>query len=181
MKFLIASDVHGSLSATEKIILTMQEEKADELILLGDVYYHGPRNPLPDRYSPMEVAKLLNKTERLTVIHGNCDSDVDGMISSFPFLDSVLLFHDKIKIFLTHGHIFNEDNVPAGCDVLIYGHFHTGFIKEKDDIVLANPGSVALPKNGTEKSYLIMEDGVLTLKRLDDGAILCQKELLHAK
>lgn len=177
MKLFIASDVHGSLTATEKIISAMREEGADQLVLLGDVYYHGPRNPLPEGYAPMEVAKKLNDMKNLTVIRGNCDCEVDGMISDFPFLESALLFYNDKKIFLTHGHVYNENSVPAGCDVLIYGHFHTGFIKDKENVVLANPGSVSLPKNGTEKSYLTLNNGVLTLKKLDDGSVICQKNL----
>ena len=176
MKAIIASDLHGSLTAAKKLTEIIKNEKAESLILLGDLYYHGPRNPLPEEYAPMKVASILNSIEKIIVIRGNCDAEVDEMISTFPFSDSsVLLCNDK-RIFLTHGHKYNEDNIPSGFDALIYGHFHTGFIKEKDGVLLANPGSLSLPKNGTEKSYLFMDDNLLTLKTLD-GKIICSHSL----
>ena len=55
MKILFASDIHGSASACEKILERMQTEKADRLILMGDLLYHGPRNDLPDRYAPKSM------------------------------------------------------------------------------------------------------------------------------
>lgn len=177
MKLLIASDVHGSYSAIEKVLKKVQEENAQELILLGDIYNHGPRNPFPDEYAPMKVAEALNKTERLTVIKGNCDSEVDEMISSFTFSESAYLFVNGKKIFLTHGHKYNENALPSGCDALIYGHFHIGFIKEKEGLIIANPGSVSLPKENSEPSYLVLGDGLLQLKSLHTGKLLAEKTL----
>lgn len=55
MKFLIASDLHGSLESTKLLLQAFEKEKADKLILLGDIYNHGPRNPLPNGYNPLEV------------------------------------------------------------------------------------------------------------------------------
>ena len=177
MKLLIASDVHGSYSAIKSLQKRMIEEDAKELVLLGDIYNHGPRNPFPDEYAPMKVAEALNKIERLTAIKGNCDSEVDEMISSFTFSESAYIIIDEKKIFLTHGHKYNENTLPSGCDVLIYGHFHVGFIKEKDGLVIANPGSVSLPKQNSDPSYLILGDGYLQLKNLHTGELLSQKKL----
>ena len=56
-------------------------------------------------------------------------------------------------------------------DAVIYGHFHTGFIERKGRTVVANAGSLSLPKNGTANSYIILEDGVITLKDLDKNVI----------
>lgn len=61
MKILFASDIHGSASACEKVLERVHTEKADRLILMGDLLYHGPRNDLPDRYAPKEVIRLLWK------------------------------------------------------------------------------------------------------------------------
>ena len=57
MKFIIASDLHGSATSAKRII---EIANGQPLILLGDIYNHGPRNPLPDGYAPMKVAELLN-------------------------------------------------------------------------------------------------------------------------
>lgn len=43
MKLMIASDIHGSAYYCEKMIEAYKREKADKLLLLGDLLYHGPR------------------------------------------------------------------------------------------------------------------------------------------
>lgn len=171
MKILIASDIHGSAAAAEGILERAAAEGAERIILLGDIYNHGPRNPLPERYDPMRVAELFNRAADLTAVRGNCDSEVDETISGFAFAESAYVFADGVKIFLTHGHKYNIDNIPAKCGALIYGHVHTGFITERDGTIVANAGSAALPKNGTEKSYLLLDGGTLYLKNLNGGII----------
>ena len=173
MKFLIASDLHGSSYYAKEIISVLEREQADMLILLGDVYNHGPRNPLPKDYAPMEVASLLNEiTDRLLVIKGNCDSEVDTMISKFSFVDNSVIVSGGKKVFLTHGHVFNKDNLPStNFDAIIYGHFHTGFVEKQGEMTIANAGSLSLPKGGTPISYLTLEDKILTLKELSGKVI----------
>ena len=61
MKFLIASDIHGSAYYCRKLIECYHNENTDRLILLGDILYHGPRNDLPQDYAPKEVIEMLNK------------------------------------------------------------------------------------------------------------------------
>ena len=47
MKLMIASDIHGSAYYCRKMLEAYDREKADKLLLLGDILYHGPRNDLP--------------------------------------------------------------------------------------------------------------------------------------
>ena len=173
MKFLIASDIHGSAYYAEKILEKAKEEKADKIVLLGDIYNHGPRNELPKDYAPMKVANLLNGVKNdLIVIEGNCDSQVDTMISQFDFIKQVVLVSGGKTVLCTHGHVYNKDSKPkTKFDVVIYGHFHTGFIEEIDQTVFVNAGSVSLPKNDTPSSYVILEDGKITLKDIDGNLI----------
>ena len=173
MKILIASDLHGSAYYAQKLVERFREEKAEKLILLGDVYNHGPRNPLPEQYSPMAVAEILNNiTDKLIVIKGNCDSQVDTLISNFSFIEDLVILSGNKTFFLTHGHVYNKDAMPkTKFDGVIYGHFHAGFIEEIGGVIIANAGSLSLPKNGTENSYLILDDGKLTLKNIDGKTI----------
>ena len=168
MKFLIASDLHGSAYYAKKIIEIFNREKADKLIFLGDIYNHGPRNALPKEYNPMQVADLLNEIkEKLIVIKGNCDSAVDTMISKFSFIEDAVVVSGEKTFFLTHGHVYNKDNMPESkFDGIIYGHFHTGFIEKIGEMIVANTGSLSLPKNDTPNSYIILEDGKLELKEI---------------
>lgn len=170
MKLLVVSDIHGSLFYTNKIIEIMNHEEVDKVILLGDLYYHGPRNPLPKDYNPMEVSKVLNSIkDKLICVKGNCDAEVDQMISEFKINDHAYLTLNNKKIMFTHGHKFNIDNKVENIDVLIYGHFHTGFIKEENNQYFINSGSITLPKNDTPNSYLIIENNnkKLTIKLMD--------------
>ena len=178
MKFLIASDIHGSAYYTQKIVEILEKEKADKLVLLGDIFNHGPRNPLPQEYAPLKVAEILNDIkDKLIVVEGNCDSQVDTMIAEFDFIPHILLTSKDKTVFCTHGHLFNKDCPPkTKFDAVVYGHFHTGFIERKGDTLYANAGSISLPKNGTPNSYIILEDGVLTLKDLS-GEIIKKEQI----
>ncbi len=168
MKYLVVSDIHGSGYYAEKIEEIVKKENPDKIILLGDLYYHGPRNRLTDGYNPMEVSKILNKYKDIILCtRGNCDAEVDEMISEFKFEDSIQLTIGEKRFFFTHGHKYNIDNIPQNIDVLVYGHFHTGYIKEKDGVLCVNAGSISLPKNDTPHSYLIIDDKQIILKDID--------------
>lgn len=175
MKLLIISDIHGSQYYAKKILEIKEREKPEKIVLLGDLYYHGPRNQLTQSYNPMEVAKILNSLkDELLVVKGNCDAEVDEMVSEFKLEENIEMEVDGKKIFFTHGHKFNMDKLPPlgiDVDVMIYGHFHTGFITEEYGIVFANPGSISLPKANTEHSYLTLENNELILKNVDGNVI----------
>lgn len=176
MRYLIASDIHGSAYYAEKLLELSKTEMADKIILLGDIYNHGPRNPLPKDYNPMKVSEILNSiTEKLIVIKGNCDSQVDTLISDFDFCDTAVIEIDNKTIFLNHGHLFNKDKMPkTKYNAMIYGHFHTGFIIEEDSTLIANAGSLSLPKDKTQGTYIIIDNNTLTLKEID-GKVLAEK------
>ncbi|MBE5737574.1 MAG: phosphodiesterase [Clostridiales bacterium] len=173
MKILVASDLHGSAYYAEKLLERYLKENAEKLILLGDIYNHGPRNQLPKDYNPMQVAQLLNGVkDKLLVVKGNCDSEVDNMISEFSFANDLILLSGNKSVFLTHGHVYNKDNMPkTNFDAMIYGHFHTGFIDRIGQTVVANAGSLSLPKNHTKNSYIILEDDQIILKDIDGNEI----------
>ncbi len=173
MKFLIASDVHGSAYFAQEIVDAAKREKADKIILLGDIYNHGPRNPLPKDYAPLKVAEILNGVKaNLLVIKGNCDSQVDTLISEFDFIENACVLSNGKTVFLTHGHVYNKDDKPkTEFNAVVYGHFHTGFIEKKGSTVFVNCGSVSLPKNGTPSSYVVLDEGVIQLKTINGDEI----------
>lgn len=175
MKLLVVSDIHGSLYYMNKIEEIIEKEKPTGIMLLGDLYYHGPRNPLTDEYNPSEVANKLNKhKEKILAVKGNCDAEVDQMISEFKLENNISLYSNGISMYFTHGHKFNIDTMPPNSqnlDLLCYGHFHTGFIKRVDKMLILNPGSISLPKGESTNSYAIIEDNKVTLKDIN-GNIL---------
>lgn len=173
MRVLVISDIHGSSYYAEKIKEIVEKENPEKIVLLGDLYYHGPRNDLTQEYNPMKVAEVLNSLkDKLMVVKGNCDAEVDEMISDFKFQDHILININGRNIYFTHGHKYNIEVIPyEDFDILIYGHIHQGFIEEKEGYLFANPGSISLPKCGTEHSYLIIDENELILKNIE-GKVL---------
>ncbi|MCD8097072.1 MAG: phosphodiesterase [Lachnospiraceae bacterium] len=171
MKLLIASDIHGSAYYCGKLLEAYEREQAERLILLGDILYHGPRNELPEGYAPKEVIAMLNPLKRdILCVRGNCDAEVDQMVLEFPILaDYGFLYERGRMIFLTHGHVFHEGNLPmlGKGDILLHGHTHVPICREHEDYIYMNPGSVAIPKEGSAHSYMSYEDGVFLWKELD--------------
>ncbi len=177
MKLLIASDIHGDLDSAEAVFNAAKLESCEKILLLGDLLYHGPRNDLPKTYAPKAVIELLNshKSEILAV-RGNCDTEVDQMVLSFPILaDYAYLSLDGLRIFATHGHHHNTQTPPplSKGDILLHGHTHVLKCEEfGDENYYINPGSVALPKEGNPRTYMLYEDRCFTVKDLDGNTVL---------
>lgn len=163
MKLMIASDIHGSEYYCKKMLEAFDSHNAEKLILLGDILYHGPRNELPKEYNPKGVIALLNPIkDRLLCVRGNCDTEVDQMVLDFPVLADYALLHIYGKtIYATHGHVYNPDNPPplSKGDILLNGHTHIPALEDMGDYTYINPGSVSIPKNGSDHSYITMENG----------------------
>ena len=168
MKLMFASDIHGSAYYCRKMLEAFQEEKAERLVLLGDILYHGPRNDLPKEYAPKEVIALLNPMkDKIYAVRGNCEAEVDQMVLNFPVMaDYCILAIDGKTLYATHGHIYNKDNLPPMMDgdVLIHGHTHVLKAERREGYTLLNPGSVSIPKEGNIPTYAILEDGIFIIK-----------------
>ena len=177
MKLMFASDIHGSAYYCEKMLECYRREKAERLWILGDILYHGPRNDLPKEYAPKKVIAMLNDIkEEICAVRGNCDTEVDQMVLEFPILaDYSLLAADGLRLYATHGHVYNMPPLMAG-DILIHGHTHIYEIKKTGEHVILNPGSVSIPKGGNPPTYGILEDRVFSVRDLD-GQILKSIEL----
>lgn len=175
MKVLFASDIHGSAYYTEKILGRFEASGAEKLILLGDILYHGPRNDLPEGHAPKKVFAMLNGyAEKIIAVRGNCDAEIDQMVLDFPITaDYCDLMLDGREFFLTHGHIYSPENMPKLKEgsAFVFGHIHLPVAEKKDGIVILNPGSAALPKDGNPNSYAEYEDGLFEIKTFDGEVI----------
>ena len=176
MKWMIASDLHGSAYYCRKMLEAFEREGADRLFLLGDLLYHGPRNDLPREYAPKEVIPLLNeKKEKLLCVRGNCDAEVDQMVLEFPVLaDYAVLPVGRRLIYATHGHIYHVKNLPplAPGDVLLHGHTHVpAWTEFGQGNLYLNPGSVSIPKEDSPHSYMTLEENTMQWKELESSAV----------
>ena len=172
MKLLIASDIHGSAYYCEKLLKTIEKENPNKILLLGDILYHGPRNDLPRDYAPKRVIEMLNPLkDKLLCVRGNCDTEVDQMVLDFPILAdyAVISVGDRL-IYATHGHKFCEENpMPmAKGDILLNGHTHVPKLKEYENYIYMNCGSVSIPKENSCHSYMTLEDGRFLWKNLEN-------------
>ncbi|MCQ2591369.1 MAG: phosphodiesterase [Treponema sp.] len=178
MKYLICSDIHGSETACKKVVDFFNKNECEKLLILGDILYHGPRNPLPEGHNPKGVIELLNPlANKIIACRGNCDAEVDQMVLKFSVLaDFFQLFYNNISIFGTHGHVYApllaDGNIPTGCEtagkrplvntpgIVFYGHTHVSILeKNGEGTIVCNPGSVSLPKGGTEAGFALLELG----------------------
>lgn len=171
MKLLIASDIHGSYLYCEKLLHAFDQEKAERMLLLGDILYHGPRNDLPDQYCPKDVIAALNeRKEEILCVRGNCDTEVDQMVLAFPIMaDYALICMDGLRIYATHGHIYHPDCLPPlqKGDIFLYGHTHIPSWEKRRENLCLNPGSVSIPKNQSPRGYMIYSNGTFEWKTLD--------------
>ena len=165
MKLLIASDVHGSAYWCGRLLEEAEKIQPDKLVLLGDLLYHGPRNDLPRDYNPKQVIAMLSQWKsKILAVRGNCEAEVDQMVLPFPCMAEYAMIWDGSQtLYLTHGHLGSPDNLPpleqGSC--FLSGHTHVKLDKTLAGIRCLNPGSVSIPKDGSN-SYLIYEDGEFT-------------------
>ena len=156
MKLVLASDLHGSALYTGQLMKRIEAEAPDRVLLLGDLLYHGPRNDLPEGYAPKQVIPMLNGIkEKIVAVRGNCEAEVDQMVLEFPVMAeyTTLALENGKLLFATHGHHFDPEHLPP-------------YLEWKNGILILNPGSVSIPKDGTH-SYMTYEGGCFVQKLLD--------------
>ena len=171
MKYVIASDIHGSAYWCGKLMELVEQEQPDRLILLGDLLYHGPRNDLPKEYAPKQVIAMLSShKDRILAVRGNCEAEVDQMVLPFPCMaDYTILEADGLTFFLTHGHLYHPEKLPqvAPGTVFLMGHTHVKMDQMVEGIRCLNPGSVSIPKDGSH-SCIVYENGEFTFHLLGE-------------
>ena len=178
MKWMFISDIHGIKTNLPKIKEKMEEYQCDKLVVLGDIYYLGPRNHMYEDHDIPYVKNFLDSyKDKIICMRGNCDSEVDIEVSSFPIMrDLSMVSINGLELYLTHGHIYHEDHWNKENSILIYGHKHVPFIKEKGSNLFINPGSISMPRDGFPPSYMLFDGEEFTIYDIDDN-ILAQRKI----
>lgn len=173
MRFLIASDIHGSEFYFGKLLSIFKDKNFDHMLILGDILYHGPRNDLPKGYNPKKVIEqLITIKDKIIAVRGNCDAEVDQMVLPFPIMDtSTRLFADNNLWFLTHGHVIDKSTAPENVDIFLSGHTHIPILEKEKSRIIVNPGSISIPKGGSRESFMIYENRKFSLCDFEGNAI----------
>ena len=178
MRYLIISDIHGSLPRLQRALDFYRQQQCDMLLILGDLLNYGPRNSIPEGIDAKGIVAALNPlADDIGAVRGNCDAEVDQMLLRFPMMsDYVLLVDEGRRILLTHGHVYNPDHLPAGhYDAVFFGHTHLWQLEHNaDGMLICNTGSITFPKGGNEPTMALMDNGRVAVYNLD-GKLL--KEL----
>ncbi|MBQ0146470.1 MAG: phosphodiesterase [Lachnospiraceae bacterium] len=175
MKYIFASDIHGSAYYCRKLLNVFEHSGAEQLILMGDLLYHGARNDLPEEYGTKDCTQQLNEyAGKIIACRGNCDSEIDQMVLQFPIMsDYNLLNLNGITFFQTHGHLYNPEKLPpmGVCRAFVFGHIHLPVARRQGDVYILNPGSTSIPKGGFPNSYAVLDDNVWTVKDFEGNEI----------
>lgn len=179
MRLLVASDLHGSMESLRFLLNKARQLTPDALVLLGDLVYHGPRNPLPQGYDTRSMLQTMPDLSALPcpviAVRGNCDAEVDLGLLPFAVTESAWIEADGLRIYASHGHHLPEcppcPGVKPGT-VLLRGHTHVPRGETIDGLHFWNPGSLSLPKAGSPRTYGIVEKGVFSVLDMQDGEIL---------
>ncbi|RSK26113.1 phosphodiesterase [Bacillus sp. HMF5848] len=175
MKLGFISDTHGGY---EDLVQALNLLGGSEQIChLGDVLYHGPRNDIPETYNPKKIIEILKDRTDIVYVRGNCDADVDETVLEHDLSNkSRVVTFDNIKFYLVHGYEETEgeriqEAKKLGCRVVVSGHTHVKVLKEKDGVIVLNPGSTTIPKDGA-KSIALYENGKIIILNLDNHSVI---------
>ena len=163
MKILILSDIHG---AYYDLLTVLEKETFDKLIVLGDLYSYS--------YSyEDDVLELLQKyRDKLILIEGNCDRYINYETYNLKPIEIITLHLNNKLVTLTHGHKYNKSFLPEyHGDIIISGHTHVPIIEKEKNLIYVNPGSIGLPRGGSNKSYLLFNDDKFILKTINGKTI----------
>ena len=159
MKIGVMSDTHGSLPYFEKALDLLED--CDVIFHIGDVLYHGPRDDLPEGYNPKGVIEKINNLDNMIIVRGNCDADVDQMVIKHPIEDGYVLTEvGRVTFLLDHGYLEPKEEIikrakAKEANVLILGHTHVKELYMDEDLVVLNPGSTSIPKDGSHSVAII--------------------------
>ena len=130
-RILVLSDTHNRISAAARITELMQP---DAIIHLGDLVRDAEK--LEDLYPDIPLYKVRGNNDFAPI-------DCEKVFTLFGY-----------RLFCAHGHTLSVERGIArakeqDCTAYLYGHTHIGRCETQDGILILNPGSLILPRDGT--------------------------------
>lgn len=163
MKFMVASDLHGSMIALEKTLNIFNEQKADKLILLGDIFGVD---------AEQMVERLNDIYNRLTIVKGNNDWYFEPTNAKFQIFEKAYENINGKIAYLSHGHKLNDMYLEGyGAKIVMIGHVHRPILSQTQNVILLCPGSMASPRFGSKKCYAIIDEKKIQILSEDNDLI----------
>lgn len=166
LKLLVISDIHGDYKTFKNIL---EKEKYDEIVILGDLFSYT----YDYNHNNEKIIDLLkNNKNKLILIKGNCDCFINYEANDLNAHDIINLNLNNYMVTLTHGHIYNKNNLPNNFgNIFISGHTHISCIQKEKKTIFLNPGSISIPRNNSKKSYLILDNNNIILKDINQNIL----------
>ena len=152
MKYLVFSDLHGSMSGLERLKRAVLTETPDVLLCLGDILYGAY-----DGDAKKCADYLKNSGVSTVAVKGNCDYFFDSDLLGFPMPQEL-----KLRCFnhrLLARHIPFYGNYEAG-DIVMNGHTHMKTLYKDGGVIFCNPGSIGRPRDGSPSYAVIDAEGI---------------------
>lgn len=158
IRVLLTSDTHGN----PRSLIAAKDEigKVDAIFHTGD-------------FGPDAGDLGLAFAAPVYAVRGNCDDRY--LLKDMP--DERIVTIGGLRFLLTHGHRERSNYTlllkaeEKNCKAVFFGHTHCQFMTSENGILLVNPGSPSLPRDGAP-GYGILEidngDYTVSLKRLSD-------------
>ena len=157
MKIMVISDTHGDTFYLNKAIEKFYVDEYTKLYHLGDIGSNS--------------IKLLNPlSSKIKAVRGN--NDYDSSDASFvydKYIDFDYAFNKLIV--LTHGHYYSYYSYSDPYDIFLFGHSHIGIIKKEGKRIIANPGSLSLPRDDNH-SFIEINENYIKLIDIISGKVL---------
>lgn len=162
-KYLVASDIHGSLIALQRTLDIAKEQNVDKIILLGDIF----------GANATEMVNLLNDfAQKLDIVKGNNDWYFEPENAKFQIYDKLYENINGRLAYLSHGHRLNDmDLAGYGAKIIMIGHVHRPILQVEQGIIFMCPGSIAVPRGGSDKTYAIIDGEYIRIFNIDGEII----------
>ncbi|TQQ85451.1 metallophosphoesterase [Peptacetobacter hominis] len=154
MKIGVVSDTHRMTRFMDKAVPYLEE--CDLIIHAGDNY--------------IDARYLYDATGvNVLAVVGNCDWD--------DAEDELFFEAGGKKFFVCHGdrydvkygtNMLQTKAERMGADVAVFGHSHVTHIETVNGILYINPGSMALPRGGSDRGFVILDikEGKINVKEI---------------
>ena len=168
MKYLLGSDIHGSVDGLKFLLHKAKDLNCDKIILLGD-YLSGMND------ESNKVVELLNFfKDKIIAIRGNGERYIPEGIFDFELRDDFLVHVFNRNYLFVHGdylHLNIDTLLDKDNAYIVHGHTHRVSIYTSANITFVNIGSISCPRGNSKKCYATLDENGVHIFDTKDNLI----------